>query len=406
LANGSVTSWEDLEKKFHAYFFTGTGEKKLTDLTIMRQMNNESGLEYLQRFRHNRSMYFTLTLSDDQLAALAVQGMLSYLKDKLIGQHFDNLGFLTQKLQLCLNSGNINATIPSIRKLQQVADFYDFVLNEESDKEDIDAIEWNWDKKQVVIPNPWGRSQKTYDFDITKDEKVFDYLFEKGQIKLSPGKVILKSEERRSKKYCKVHNSLTHSTNECKVFKQQIQSAIEQGRLTFDKPNKSKMKIDEQPFPQNMFNATLPKSKVMILTSDKAKKSGTVESSLQMTAREYQKIQQGREEQKSQFEQGESSRSVSLRPRVTSRILLNKWQRQKEKDYKRWLEEQEYQQRLEEEMYEREQTKTHWNCPFFRHCWNEGLRLPTKDNCPECYNQSRERRQSETNHRSVHERIR
>jgi hypothetical protein len=127
-----------------------------------------------------------------------------------------------------------------------------------------------------------------------------------------------------------------------KVFRQQIQSAIEQGRLTFDKPNKSKMKIDEQPFPQNMVNATLPKSKVMILTSNKAKESETVESSLQMTTEEYREIQQRREKQKSRFEQGESSRTASLRPRVTSRILLNKWQRQKEKDYKRWFEEQEY----------------------------------------------------------------
>jgi hypothetical protein len=50
------------------------------------------------------------------------------------------------------------------------------------------------------------------------------------------------------------------------------------------------MKIDEQPFPQNMVNATLPKSKVMILTSDKAKKFGIVESSLQMTIEECQEI--------------------------------------------------------------------------------------------------------------------
>jgi hypothetical protein len=34
------------------------------------------------------------------------------------------------------------------------------------------------------------------------------------------------------------------------------------------------------------------------------------------------------------------------------------------------------------------------------------LRLPTKDNCPECYNQGRECRQSQTNRRSVHEKIR
>jgi hypothetical protein len=90
--------------------------------------------------------------------------------------------------------------------------------------------------------------------------------------------VILKSEERKNKKYCKVHNSFTHSTNECKVFRQQIQSAIEQGRLIFDKPNKAKIKIDDQPFSQNMVNATLPKGKVMILTSDKAKKSGAVDT--------------------------------------------------------------------------------------------------------------------------------
>ena len=36
-----------------------------------------------------------------------------------------------------------------------------------------------------------------------------------------------------------------------------------------------------------------------------------------------------------------------------SAILLNKWQRQKEKDYQRWLAEKEYQRQQEEEWYER-----------------------------------------------------
>jgi len=51
LPDGSVSYWNDLVRKFHAYFFTGTGEKKLTDLTAMRMRNNESGCEFLQRFR-------------------------------------------------------------------------------------------------------------------------------------------------------------------------------------------------------------------------------------------------------------------------------------------------------------------------------------------------------------------
>ena len=43
-------NWDDLEKKFHTYFYTGTGEKKITDLTTIRQKTNESGTEFLQRF--------------------------------------------------------------------------------------------------------------------------------------------------------------------------------------------------------------------------------------------------------------------------------------------------------------------------------------------------------------------
>lgn len=50
--------------------------------------------------------------------------------------------------------------------------------------------------------------------------------------------------------------------------------------------------------------------------------------------------------------------------------------------------------------------ESHWNCPFFGHGWNEGLKLPTVNNCPECSDQYREYRRSQTNHRSVHNKIR
>ena len=32
----SIANWADLEKKFHTYFYTRTGEKKITDLTTIR----------------------------------------------------------------------------------------------------------------------------------------------------------------------------------------------------------------------------------------------------------------------------------------------------------------------------------------------------------------------------------
>ena len=85
LSVNSITNWTDLEKKFHTYFYTGMGEKKITDLTTIRQRTNESGIEFLQRFQETRNLCFSLNLTDDQLAALAIQGILPTWREKLLG---------------------------------------------------------------------------------------------------------------------------------------------------------------------------------------------------------------------------------------------------------------------------------------------------------------------------------
>ena len=92
----SIANWTDLEKKFHTYFYTRIGEKKITDLTTIRQRTNESGTEFLQRIQETRNLCFSLNLTDDQLAALAVQGMLPTWREKLLGQEFNNLCQLAQ----------------------------------------------------------------------------------------------------------------------------------------------------------------------------------------------------------------------------------------------------------------------------------------------------------------------
>jgi hypothetical protein len=178
-----------------------------------------------------------------------------------------------------------------------------------------------------------------------------------------------------------------------------------QGKLKFDLAQK--MKIYDNPFPkeQNIVEAKMFKGEAKVLTSARAREAGTVDPDMQISAEEYAVINKHREQKKSRCEQGESSRTSAMKPCVTSRILLNKWQWQKEKDYGRWLEEEEHLRQQEEEKYEREQGKSHWNCPFFRHCWNKGLKLPTRNNCPECSDQYQEFRQSQTNHQSIHDQI-
>jgi hypothetical protein len=98
-----------------------------------------------------------------------------------------------------------------------------------------------------------------------------------------------------------------------------IQKAIQEGHLKFD----NKMKLDGNPFPPNMIGfsvsmvAAEEKGKVKVLTSAKAKQDGSVDPARQVTFEQVHK--EVPRILKSQIEVGESSK-----PRVTSRILLNK----------------------------------------------------------------------------------
>ena len=108
-----------------------------------------------------------------------------------------------------------------------------------------------------------------------------------------------------------------------------------------------------------MVDVELFKGKTKVLTSAKSREAVTVDPKMQISADEYREIRKRCGQQKGRYEQGETSKDRATKPRVTSRILLNKWQQQKEKDYQRWLDDQEYQRQLEEGRYERRQAESH-----------------------------------------------
>jgi hypothetical protein len=63
-----------------------------------------------------------------------------------------------------------------------------------------------------------------------------------------------------------------------------------------------------------------------VLTSAKAKEDGSVDPKVQISADEYEGAKKQCDQQKSRYEQGETSRAGATCAQVTSRILLNKWQ--------------------------------------------------------------------------------
>ena len=119
------------------------------------------------------------------------------------------------------------------QKSTTVAKAYDPYLVDddyEDEEEEVAAAEWNQGKKTVMVPNPQGRGvNESYDFDVTKSDKLFDFLLEKGQIKLPDNHVMLPPDQLKNKKFCKFHNATSHSTNECRISRQHIQRAIQQG---------------------------------------------------------------------------------------------------------------------------------------------------------------------------------
>jgi hypothetical protein len=187
----SISTWKDLEQKFHAHYLSGSTEKKLIDLATLRQRHNKTPLEFLRRFREVKGMCFSLNLPDDQLVDMPVAGMLLAIRKKLFGMEFDNLSQLSQRLSLMSHQAYGFKKDSRFAKHNEIADIYNQFLKradqveEFDDDEEVAAAEIMWGKEPITVNQRWIKQAKgTYDFDVTKADKLFEFLMKEGRIKL------------------------------------------------------------------------------------------------------------------------------------------------------------------------------------------------------------------------------
>jgi hypothetical protein len=83
-----------------------------------------------------------------------------------------------------------------------------------------------------------------FTFNVGKCDKIFGELLKNGNVKIDY--TVRPADELKCRAYCKWHNSFSHVTNDCNVFRRQIQSAINEGRLKFQE--------DTEPFPMNVID--------------------------------------------------------------------------------------------------------------------------------------------------------
>jgi hypothetical protein len=100
-----------------------------------------------------------------------------------------------------------------------------------------------------------------FTFNVGKCDKIFDELLKNGNIKIDY--IVPPADELKHRAYCKWHNSFSRATNDCNVFRRQIQSAINEGRLKFQE--------DMEPFPMNMIDFKGKRVLIRPSSADKGK---------------------------------------------------------------------------------------------------------------------------------------
>ena len=206
-----------------------------------------------------------MTLSEAELVSIAIRGLIPAIKGK-IGFDCPNLSALARKLS-SMEKQFKYARFDRPQKVNNVGYEFDPELvynsDEEVESDEVATVDWAWKYSEYIS---WAKNKSTeeekkkFNFDITKANKIFDYLLKKGQIKLIGNHRIPSAEELKKKRYCKYHNSNSHNTNDCKVFRDIIQQAINKGKIGMEKA-KGGMGIKGHPFPANMVASSFPKGK-------------------------------------------------------------------------------------------------------------------------------------------------
>jgi len=116
--------------------------------------------------------------------------LLPHIKDKYASQEFESLSHLVQRI----SDQDIKTFEPRKASNKKVS-FVDEATSSESDEEPvIGLVEWVKNKNPMSCPLGQKEPEK-FAFDITKADRIFDFLLQEGQIKLSPYHVIPTAEE-------------------------------------------------------------------------------------------------------------------------------------------------------------------------------------------------------------------
>ena len=245
LAPNALQTREDMERAFHEQFYRAEPEVTIADLAKMSQGTHESAQDFLGRFKTARNKC-RINLGEQEFVRLAQQGLSYELRKKYEGVDFCDIFDLTtsvaryeaivkEETEKRTASKGTYYKNPAVLALEaehvaSPSGFFGWSPKDDSSAE-VNVAELSVNKP--VVCKDLSKAQpakttniqandgmafktapaRTYTFDITKADQIFDQLLAEKLVKLPTCQVIPKAEELKDKNYCKYHNSWKHSTN-------------------------------------------------------------------------------------------------------------------------------------------------------------------------------------------------
>ncbi|WJX88906.1 hypothetical protein P8452_70946 [Trifolium repens] len=242
----------------------GQSKISLKELASVRHKTPESVDDYLNRFCLLKARCFT-QVPEHELVEMAAGGLDYSIRKKLDTQHLRYMAQLADRVRRVERLKAEKARNSKYHKKEKVA----YVETHDSDQEydisyedveqgEIDLAELKpgppyickllkpSNGKNPVEPKNDKYVSKTYTFDITKCDEIFDLLVTDGQIVVPKGVKIPPLDMRKKRGYCKYHNFLGHRTSQCVLFRDLVQKTLNEGRLKFGEKPKA-MKVDDEP---------------------------------------------------------------------------------------------------------------------------------------------------------------
>ncbi|XP_050883426.1 uncharacterized protein LOC127086673 [Lathyrus oleraceus] len=236
----------------------------LKELASVRRKVPESINDYLNRFRLLKERCFTQVL-EYKLVKIDAGGLDYSIRKKLDTQYLRDTTQLVDRVHQFERLKDENSRTNKYHKKEKIAyiDTYEYLLDlggEYFEASKVNVAELNpgplyvckllkaSNGKNSIEPSKDNKFvTKTYTFDITKCDEIFNLLVTDGKIIVPSGLKTPSLEKRKKRGFCKYHNFLGHKTSQCVLFKDLVHKALKEGRLQFGEKPKALMQVDDDP---------------------------------------------------------------------------------------------------------------------------------------------------------------